>query len=140
MKSTLRTFFASVFVLLNLVLSSAWSAQPPAQIPAQSSSSIQLSSQCPASFENRDGHCKLVSNYTQYASLENAGVGGLKTGLPAIRDGFSAKEIDLGRYLFFDPILSGNGKQACASCASSASVLPALLRRATRRVYGMSDF
>ncbi len=116
MKSTLRTFFASVFVLLNLVLSSAWSAQPPAQIPAQSPSSIQLSSQCPASFENRDGHCKLVSNYTQYASLENAGVGGLKTGLPAIRDGFSAKEIDLGRYLFFDPILSGNGKQACASC------------------------
>jgi len=80
------------------------------------SGDIQLSSQCPASFEKHEGHCRLVSNYTNYTSLENGGVGGLKTGLPAIRDGFTAEEIDLGRYLFFDPLLSGNGKQACASC------------------------
>ena len=77
---------------------------------------FQLSSQCPASFEKRDGHCKLVSQYTPYTSLQNVGVGGLKTGLPALRDGFSAEEIDLGRFLFFDPVLSGNGKQSCASC------------------------
>jgi cytochrome c peroxidase len=75
-----------------------------------------LSNQCPASFTLREGHCKLVSNYTAYASLQNVGVGGLKTGLPQIRDGFTPQEIDLGRYLFFDPILSGNGKQSCASC------------------------
>lgn len=80
------------------------------------SSEIVLSTQCPASFENRLGHCKLVSNYSSYSSLENGGVGGLKTGLPEIRDGFSPQEIDLGRYLFFDPVLSGNGKQSCASC------------------------
>jgi len=79
-------------------------------------SEIVLSTQCPASFENRAGHCKLVSNYSAYSSLENGGVGGLKTGLPDIRDGFTPQEIDLGRYLFFDPVLSGNGKQSCATC------------------------
>ena len=75
-----------------------------------------LATQCPASFEKHDGRCMLRSSYQQYASLQNAGVGGLKTGLPAFRDGFSAEEIDLGRYLFFDPLLSGDGKLACASC------------------------
>ncbi len=75
-----------------------------------------LSAQCPASFEKRDGQCKLRTIYQQYSSLQNAGVGGLKTGLPAFRDGFTAQEIDLGRYLFFDPLLSRDGKLACASC------------------------
>ncbi|MCP5128177.1 MAG: c-type cytochrome [Pseudomonadales bacterium] len=51
-----------------------------------------------------------------YPSLENAGVGGLKTGLPAYRDGFSPQQIDLGRYLFFDPALSADGTVSCASC------------------------
>ncbi|PRC91865.1 cytochrome-c peroxidase [Solimicrobium silvestre] len=79
---------------------------------------ITLSTQCPASFEKQAGHCKLRSIYTDYASLQSAGVGGLKTGLPPLREGFSAEQMDLGRYLFFDPILSGNGKQSCASCHS----------------------
>jgi cytochrome c peroxidase len=100
----MRTFTILAFILLNIYSLSARSAE------------IQLSNQCPASFVAKEGHCKLVSNYTNFSSLENAGVGGLKTGLPPIRDGFTAQEIDLGRYLFFDPILSGNGKQACASC------------------------
>jgi cytochrome c peroxidase len=51
-----------------------------------------------------------------YGSLEDAGVGGPKTGLPAYRDGFSPQQIDLGRYLFFDPLLSGDGSLSCASC------------------------
>ena len=38
--------------------------------------------------------------------LRGAGVGGLKTALPPVRDGFSPQQIDLGRYLFFDPVLS----------------------------------
>jgi len=101
----MRCLWMCVFVaLLTLVAAPARSVE------------IQLTAQCPASFENRAGHCKLVSNYSNYASLENGGVGGLKTGLPEIRDGFTPKEIDLGRYLFFDPILSGNNKQSCASC------------------------
>lgn len=81
---------------------------------------IALSDQCPASFEEREGHCRLRTAYAQYASLRNAGVGGLKTGLPAFRDGFTPREIDLGRYLFFDPALSANGKIACASCHDPA--------------------
>jgi cytochrome c peroxidase len=51
-----------------------------------------------------------------YPSLQDSGVGGLKTGLPAYRDGFTPQQIDLGRYLFFDPVLSGDGTVSCASC------------------------
>ncbi|MED5316488.1 MAG: cytochrome-c peroxidase, partial [Candidatus Neomarinimicrobiota bacterium] len=54
--------------------------------------------------------------YQQYQSLQNSGVGGLKTGLPSVRDGFSPQQIDLGRYLFFDPALSRDGSLSCASC------------------------
>ncbi|MCK4562619.1 MAG: c-type cytochrome, partial [Flavobacteriaceae bacterium] len=46
------------------------------------------------------------------------GVGGLKTALPKVRDGFSPQQIDLGRYLFFDPVLSADGTVSCASCHS----------------------
>ncbi len=77
---------------------------------------IQLSQQCPASFEQREGRCYLQTIYRQYQSLQNKGVGGLKTALPTMREGFTPQQIDLGRYLFFDPLLSGDGKQSCASC------------------------
>lgn len=80
-------------------------------------SDIQLSESCPPGFElTEDGVCKLRSIYQQYKSLENAGVGGLKTALPEVRDGFTPQQIDLGRYLFFDPILSKDGTVSCASC------------------------
>lgn len=76
-----------------------------------------LNSQCPPGFRlNEKNECIAQNLYGQYYSPNNKGVGGLKTALPAVRDGFSPQEIDLGRYLFFDPILSGNGKMACASC------------------------
>ena len=77
---------------------------------------FKLDAQCPASFELKQGRCYLRSNYDGYSSLENAGVGGLKTGLPTLRDGFSPLEIDLGRYLFFDPVLSADHDLSCASC------------------------
>ena len=54
--------------------------------------------------------------YMQYDSPNNKGVGGLRTGLPKIRDGFSPQQIDLGRYLFFDPALSGDQTMSCATC------------------------
>ncbi|WP_245577808.1 cytochrome-c peroxidase [Gelidibacter mesophilus] len=54
--------------------------------------------------------------YQQYDSPNNQGVGGLQTGLPQIRDGFTPQEIDLGRYLFFDPVLSLDGSMSCATC------------------------
>jgi cytochrome c peroxidase len=77
---------------------------------------IMLNESCPPGFELSNGQCKLRNLYQLYASLEGAGVGGLKTGLPAYRDGFSPQQTDLGRYLFFDPVLSGDGTVACASC------------------------
>ena len=43
-------------------------------------------------------------------------MGGTRTALPPHRDGFTPQQIDLGRYLFFDPLLSGDGTLSCASC------------------------
>lgn len=75
-----------------------------------------LSARCPAYFELREERCYLVSLYHQYSSVQNKGLGGTKTGLPKVNDGYRAKEIDLGRYLFVDPILSRDGNRSCASC------------------------
>jgi cytochrome c peroxidase len=77
---------------------------------------ITLSALCPASFELIKGVCRLRTPYMAYNSLQKAGVGGLKTGLPPIRDGFTPAQIDLGRYLFFDPVLSADNSVSCASC------------------------
>ncbi len=82
----------------------------------QSPAGIELSSFCPPSFAKVGNACRLQSQYLQYASLQSAGVGGLKTGLPKFRDGFSPQQIDLGRYLFFDPALSADNSTSCASC------------------------
>lgn len=80
------------------------------------SNEIKLATYCPPSFVKIKNACKLQTHYLQYASTQNAGVGGLKTGLPKYRDGFSPQQIDLGRYLFFDPILSKDNTVSCASC------------------------
>ena len=78
---------------------------------------ITLNSNCPPSFERTAANtCQLVTRYDAYDSLQNKGVGGTQTALPKARDGFSPQQIDLGRYLFYDPLLSGNQQQACASC------------------------
>ena len=88
----------------------AQGAAPPQPAP------FELATQCAAGFVLREGVCRLHSAYQQYTSLQGAGVGGLKAGLPALRDGYTPQQIDLGRYLFFDPVLSRNGRIACASC------------------------
>ncbi len=78
---------------------------------------FKLSEHCPPSFEKTpQGQCKLVSFYQMYDSVENKGMGGTQTSLPPYRDGFSPQQIDLGRYLFFDPLLSANKNLSCASC------------------------
>lgn len=77
---------------------------------------VALREDCPPGFELTRGHCELRTLYQLYESLQSAGVGGLKTGLPEHRDGFSPRETDLGRYLFFDPVLSADGSLSCASC------------------------
>jgi cytochrome c peroxidase len=76
-----------------------------------------LDTNCPPGFEKTHlGVCELRTLYQFYDSLENRGVGGTRTGLPPHRDGFTPEQIDLGRYLFFDPLLSGDGTLSCASC------------------------
>ncbi len=85
-------------------------AQPPLDI-------LSLSSSCPPSFAlSDDNRCLLRNRYQLYDSLQGRGIGGLKTALPAHRDGFSPQQIDLGRFLFFDPLLSGDQTLSCASC------------------------
>lgn len=89
-----------------------WYVSPPAAVAGE----FTLSGDCPPGFELVAGRCDLRSLYQMYPSLGGAGVGGLKTGLPAWRDGFTPRQTDLGRYLFFDPVLSGDGALSCASC------------------------
>lgn len=77
----------------------------------------KLNTNCPPGFKkNADNECIAQNLYMQYDSPHDTGVGGLQSGLPEVRDGFSPQEIDLGRYLFFDPVLSGDGTISCASC------------------------
>lgn len=86
-------------------------------VPILADTSIELRDYCPPGFELTDGTaCALRTLYQNYDSLRYAGVGGPKTGLPEARDGFSPQQIDLGRYLFFDPLLSGDNSVSCASC------------------------
>ena len=86
-------------------------------LPVRGGESFSLSSLCPPSFAREDsGVCRLVTRYDAYDSLQGAGLGGTRTALPPARDGFTAQQIDLGRYLFFDPLLSRDGSLSCASC------------------------
>ncbi|MFC4314314.1 cytochrome-c peroxidase [Steroidobacter flavus] len=80
-----------------------------------------LKTTCPPGFEKTTaGVCELRTLYQFYDSLENRGLGGTRTSLPPHRDGFTPYQIDLGRYLFFDPVLSGDGTLSCASCHDPA--------------------
>ncbi len=77
----------------------------------------ELSSNCPPGFKkNKNNECISQNLYKQYNLKNPLGVGGLKTALPPVREGFSPQQIDLGRYLFFDPSLSGDGSISCATC------------------------
>ncbi|MEP5764153.1 MAG: cytochrome c peroxidase [Halieaceae bacterium] len=84
---------------------------------AADSAPLVLSERCPPSFEKTEaGVCELRNMYQFYDSLQGRGVGGTQTALPEHRDGFTPEQIDLGRYLFFDPALSADGTVSCASC------------------------
>jgi cytochrome c peroxidase len=107
----MRSFILAIAGSLSLVwMFSAFAS-------AQSESRWQLTDYCPAGFVmDGEQRCRLRSLYSAYTSQQDLGVGGLKTGLPPIRDGFTAQQIDLGRMLFFDPVLSADHTIACASC------------------------
>lgn len=83
----------------------------------QANTDFVLAEVCPAGFVlSADSGCELRTLYDGYSSPHDSGVGGPRAGLPDIRDGFSPAVIDLGRYLFFDPVLSGDNTIACSSC------------------------
>lgn len=101
--------------LYNILLLSCFVAQPLVAKSVQAE--IILSETCLPGFALTDGNrCEFKNLYRLYESLQGFGVGGLKSGLPDLREGFSPQQIDLGRYLFFDPILSGDSSLSCASC------------------------
>jgi len=90
-------------------------AQPSLANDAQDD--FQLKNTCPPSFElTEDNRCELRNLYQFYNSVQNKGLGGTTTNLPPHRDGFSPQQIDLGRFLFFDPALSKDGSTSCATC------------------------
>lgn len=80
---------------------------------------ITLSDTCPPSFQMlADGTCELVTLYQFYDSPPQHG--GLRARLDPPARRYTPQQIDLGRYLFFDPILSGVGDLSCASCHDPA--------------------
>ena len=82
---------------------------------ATGSPEFALSEVCPPSFDKTDdGHCRFVSLYDLYTG--GPGDGGLRVPLPPLHDGFTPQQADLGRYLFFDPLLSGDRDLSCAQC------------------------
>lgn len=124
MKVRLRSLLSSTALVTSVLAAGLYTAalgsglaianEPPTD-------EFALSATCPPSFEkNNEGGCVLRNRYRTYSSLRDAGVGGLKTGLPPLREGFTPQQIDLGRYLFFDPLLSADGSVACASCHDPA--------------------
>ena len=121
--SAVRHSFAGASLRGWLLLLSLPLALPNTTLASEMASpepAFKLSNTCPASFEPKNGGCVLRNRYRDYDSLRDAGVGGLKTGLPPLREGFTPQQIDLGRYLFFDPLLSADGTVSCASCHDPA--------------------
>lgn len=77
--------------------------------------SFRLSTDCPSAFHKTSaGLCQYKSSF-----YPMGGAGAAWKTLPNVRElsqGLNPRSIDLGRLLFFDPILSGTGTQSCASC------------------------
>lgn len=77
---------------------------------------IALSDRCPPYFKLSEGNvCRLQTLYDLYPSV-NPQWGGYRVALPRRRDGFTPQQIDLGRYLFFDPVLSTDLDLSCGHC------------------------
>src|SRR5210317_695229 len=119
MKKSVVLFLLGFFFLLFYHLYTGFfdDAVPEGIYGPENGGGIELCATCPPGFLlNDENRCISRNLYQQYESLQNVGVGGLKTALPEIRDGFTPQQIDLGRYLFFDPVLSRDGTMSCATC------------------------
>ena len=120
MRAPIKQARTAMFRSLALLLLASLLVPVTVRGESPADSRFHLTDTCPASFELQDGGCVLRNRYKEYRSLRDAGVGGLKTGLPQLREGFTPQQIDLGRYLFFDPVLSADGSVSCASCHDPA--------------------
>ncbi|GAA5134146.1 cytochrome-c peroxidase [Thalassotalea piscium] len=113
-KSLVIVFTIHVLLANNVVSAKQWQGENNNTL---SKSEFTLAKHCPPSFElTPQGVCRLLTQYQFYTSVQNKGLGGTQTNLPPHRDGFTPAQIDLGRYLFFDPALSKDGSISCASC------------------------
>jgi cytochrome c peroxidase len=84
--------------------------------PLNADAEIKLSDRCPPYFSLSQGNlCRLNTLYDLYPAA-NPQWGGYRVALPSRRDGFTPQQIDLGRYLFFDSILSADRDLSCAHC------------------------
>lgn len=87
-----------------------------------------LNDQCPPSFEKlADNTCQLRTLYDFYDSP--AQHGGVQAELPTMKIKMTPQQIDLGRFLFFDPLLSANQDMSCASCHQTDKGLSDSLKR-----------
>lgn len=117
-RSLLALFFGGFLSLMitGLPIKAVHSSEQPGQTD-DAKSTFKLATLCPKGFQLVESNrCELRTLYQFYTSTQNRGIGGTHTNLPAHRDGFSPQQIDLGRYLFFDPLLSGDQSLSCASC------------------------
>lgn len=71
---------------------------------------FRLSSHCPSGLKLEKGFCLIDYRYINSLEIN----GGLGQTLVQVK--LDPKVIDLGRYLFFDPILSGDKQLSCAHC------------------------
>jgi cytochrome c peroxidase len=73
---------------------------------------VMLQTMCPTSFTlSSDGKC-----YYDISYLSRPATTGLQKNIEPKANGFSPKLIHLGKLLFFDPVISGDGTMSCASC------------------------
>jgi len=119
MRKTVLVFILLLSLGAFYYLSDAFYTPPPVETGYVTvhNAKIELCKTCPPGFMlDQENRCISKNLYQQYESLQNIGVGGLKTALPKVRDGFTPQQIDLGRYLFFDPVLSLDGSVSCSTC------------------------
>ena len=84
--------------------------------PLSADTTIELTDRCPPYFSLDSEHrCRLNTLYDLYPAA-NPQWGGYRVALPPRRDGYPPEQIALGRYLFFDPILSADRDLSCAHC------------------------
>ena len=110
-----RSIATAALVTSAVILNTLYPLLSPVPRAAAQAVAFQLGTRCPPSFELTDGgSCRFRSLYQMYNSP--AGFGGLRVTLPPLPDGYSPQQIDLGRYLFFDPLLSADHHLSCAHC------------------------